>query len=275
MSHRRRRGLLAVLLAVALFAVPLTATSGASKKSEAKQNSAIKKNKRAIKKANAAIKSLRKVAKGLNTRTASIDKRVKTIEAAVPLVTSALTQLKNGLTAAGAGLNSLKTFVTSDEYGFGQVLVAQPAVAAEAGSFIETPNIPDDVQQAQTSQQFTAQHTGTVVVAYGVRSNESDGTGAANPAAVCRVWVSKGTTLDQTAANAGLGGLPFQPVPTKSAMTSTTPANAGFPFGLKTSGADADQTTNFTSTVNVAAGDLYTVGMSCVDTSPNPNDPSA
>jgi hypothetical protein len=58
-------------------------------------------------------------------------------------------------------------------------------------------------------------------------------------------------------------------------MTSTDPANAGFPFGLKTSGADADQTVTFASTVAVAAGDTYTVGLSCVDTTPSSTDPSA
>jgi hypothetical protein len=68
---------------------------------------------------------------------------------------------------------------------------------------------------------------------------------------------------------------PFQPVDNKSALTSTDPANAGFPFGLKTNGADADLTTNFVSSINVTAGDTYTVGMACVDTSPHATDPSA
>ena len=58
-------------------------------------------------------------------------------------------------------------------------------------------------------------------------------------------------------------------------LTSTDPANAGFPFGLKSSGADADQTTTFVSSVAVSTGDTYTVGLSCVDTSADANDPSA
>jgi hypothetical protein len=58
-------------------------------------------------------------------------------------------------------------------------------------------------------------------------------------------------------------------------MTSTAPANAGFPFGLKQSGPDADQTVTYASTVPVAAGDTYTAALSCVDTSPSSTDPSA
>jgi hypothetical protein len=132
------------------------------------------------------------------------------------------------------------------------------------------------VQQAQSEQQFVAQHTGALIVAYGVRSAESDGTGASKPAALCKVTVTnKAGSTQTTAANPNIGGLPFQPVDNKSALTSTDPANAGFPFGLKTNGADADLTTNFVSSINVTAGDTYTVGMACVDTSPDATDPSA
>jgi hypothetical protein len=220
----------------------------------------------------------------LDALTKNIDGRLKTIEAGVPAVFDALTklgdaakQLKDGLTAAGAGLNSLKTLATSQEYGFGQLLTSTGGPpTAEAGSFIETPDIPDTVQQAMTEQQFVAQHNGVLIVLYGVRSNESDGTGASNPAANCKVTVTNAAgTTQTTAANPSFGGLPFQPVPNKSAMTSTDPANAGFPFGLKQNGADADQTVTFASTVTVAAGATYTVGLSCVDTSPSSTDPSA
>jgi hypothetical protein len=212
-----------------------------------------------------------------------IDTRLKTLEAGAPALVSALTQLgtaaqqlKDGLTTVGAGLTQLKTLATSTEYGFGQVLIAQPTIAAEPGSFIETPDIPDTVQQAMTEQQFVAGHTGALVVAYGVRSAESDGTGPSKPAAYCRITVTNASgQTGTTAANANFGGLPFQPVDNKSALTSTDPANAGFPFGLKQSGADADQTTNFVSSVNVTSGQTYTVGMSCVDTSADATDPSA
>jgi hypothetical protein len=256
----------ALLAALALCAVP--ALASAASRTDTSQNKRIARQAKSIKKLAAAGVTL--------------GSRLKTIEDAAPQIIDGLgklkdaaTQLKDGLTAAGEGLTKLKTLATSQEYGIGQLLVAQPGIAAESGSFLQTPDIPDTVQQAQTTQQFIAQHTGNLVVAYGVRSAESDGTGASNPAAVCRVWVQKGTALEQTAANVALGGLPFQPVNTKSAVTSTDPANAGFPFGLKSTGADADVTQNLVTTVAVTAGDVYTAGMSCVDTSPDANDPSA
>ncbi|HEY0632857.1 MAG TPA: hypothetical protein VGC98_12440 [Thermoleophilaceae bacterium] len=216
--------------------------------------------------------------KDLQTLTGQIDTRLKGIEAAAPVILDALTKLKDGLTQVGAGLTSLKTLATSTEYGIGQliVVVGGTTPTPQAGSFVETPDIPDSVQQAQTEQQFVAQHAGNLAVAYGVRSAESDGTGSSNPAAFCKVTVTNEAGATQTtAANPSLGGLPFQPVNNKSALTSTDPANAGFPFGLKSSGADADQTTTFVSTVAVAVGDTYTVGLSCVDTSPDAKDPSA
>jgi X-X-X-Leu-X-X-Gly heptad repeat protein len=212
----------------------------------------------------------------LKGQTGKLDSRLKVIEGAAPQILDALTKLKDGLTQAADGLTKLKTLATSTEYGFGQLIVLTPGPQAEAGSFVETPDIPDAVQQAQTEQQFVAQHSGNLAVSYGVRSAESDGTGSSNPAALCKVTVTnQGGTTQTTAANPSLGGLPFQPVNNKSALTSTDPANAGFPFGLKTNGPDADQTTTFVSTVPVAAGATYTVGLSCVDTSPDPNDPSA
>jgi X-X-X-Leu-X-X-Gly heptad repeat protein len=262
-----RAGIFAALLAaLALCAVP--ALASAASRTDQSQNTRIARHAKSIKKIVGAATAL--------------SARIRTIETAAPQIIDGLgklkdaaTALKDGLTQAADGLTKLKTLATSTEYGFGQLLVSQPAIAAEAGSFLQTPDIPDGVQQAQTQQQFTAQHTGVLIVSYGVRSSESDGTGASNPAALCRVWVSKGTTLEQTAANGALGGLPFQPVNTKSALTSTDPANVGFPFGLKTVGADADVTQNLVTAVAVTAGDLYTAGMSCVDTSPDANDPSA
>lgn len=180
----------------------------------------------------------------------------------------------------GPGLIKLGDFIAAPEYGIGQVIVLEPGPTPnpQEGSFVETPDLPDTVQQAQTTQQFLAQQAGNLAVAYGVRSGENDGTGAANPAAVCKVTVTnEAGATETTAPNGALGGLPFQPVNTKSALTSTTPANAGFPFGLKTnnSAGDADVTTTFVSAVPVAAGDTYTVGLACVDTSPDAADPKA
>jgi hypothetical protein len=263
-----------LLAAFAMCAVPTLAS--ASKKSERRQNRAIKRTATAVSKANKAIKALSDSSKG-------IDGRLKTIEDAAPAIISGLTQLKDaatalktGLEAAGAGLTSLKTLATSQEYGIGQLIVLEPAPNPQEGSFVETPDIPDAVQQAQTEQQFIAQNTGNLAVSYGIRSAESDGTGASDPAGYCKVTVTNAAgTTQTTAANATFGGLPFQPVDNKSALTSTDPLNAGFPFGLKTNGADADQTTTYVSTVPVTAGQTYTVGLSCLDTSPSTTDPSA
>jgi hypothetical protein len=214
-----------------------------------------------------------------------IDDRLKVIEGAAPQIIKGLGDLKDGLTAlktgletAGAGLTSLKTLATSQEYGFGQVITIQspgPPPVSQPEGFVETPDIPDTVQQAQTSQTFEAANAGAIAVLYGVRSNETDGTGASNPAALCKVSVTSGGTTQTTAANPAIGNQRFQPVPDKSAMTSTDAANQTFPFGLKSTGADADKTTTFPTSIVVGAGDEFTVSMSCLDLSPSTTDPSA
>jgi hypothetical protein len=264
-------GFVAIFVALAVCVAP--AVASASAKSEKKQNAAIKKNAKNIKKAAGALTTLAKSVKG-------IDDRLKTIEGAAPTLIENLTKVGAGLTAlkdaTTAGFDKVSTSLKSTEYGIGQLIVLEPAPNPQEGSFVETPDIPDAVQQAQTTQQFVAQNTGNLAVSYGVRSGESDGTGAALPAAFCKVTVTnEGGTTETTAPNAGLGGVPFQPVNDKSTLTSTIPANAGFPFGLKTTAPDDDKVTTFVSAVAVTAGDTYTVGLACVDTSADANDPSA
>ncbi len=288
----RKRRTVAWLLAVAvgMMLVPAMNASAASKH-ETKQNAAIGKATKASAKALRRIAALTTVVTQHTAALSDLDTRVKAIEGGVPQVLKGLNDLKDGLTAAGAGLTSLKTLATSTEYGIGQVTIGgTPA----AGSFVETPNIPDDVQQAQTTVSFNAGASGgTIGLLVGVRSNESDGTGASNPAAHCRVTVvdSNGhtTTSLPTPAGAGIGTAPFYPINNKSTVTSTDPANAGFPFGPKTSGADADSLVNLTDTTsgtpNAAApdgtaatavpGKSYSVSLSCVDLSPSSTDPSA
>jgi hypothetical protein len=225
----------------------------------------------------------------LQTLAGKLDTRVSAIEALGPQIFDALTKLKDGLTAAGAGLNSLKTLTTSTEYGVGQVYFG---ATPQGGSFVVTPNVPDDVQQAQTTQSFNAgASTGVIHVLVAVRSNESDGDGSV-PAAHCRVTVvddlGHTTTSKPTLPAAGIGTAPFYPILTKSAVTSTIPANAGFPFGQKASGADADHVVDLTDTGgsgNAVAPDgtpataspakSYSVSVSCVDLSPSTSDPSA
>jgi uncharacterized phage infection (PIP) family protein YhgE len=288
MKRRTKLAWLVVVAVLGLTLVPAMDASALTKKQRSAEKKQNKKIQRALNGVATVGKNLATLASALDDekgKSSGIDARLKVIEGGVPQVFDALTkladaaaQLKTGLETAGAGLTSLKTLATSQEYGFGQVvvLVGGTTPTPEGGSFIVTPDIPDAVQQAQTQQDFVAQHTGTLIVSYGVRSNETDGTGASNPAALCRVFVrNKADAIEQTAANGALGGLPFQPVNTKSPMTSTDPMNTSFPFGLKTVGPDADVTQNLTTMVAVTAGDPYTVGMSCVDTSPSTTDPSA
>ena len=290
--HRRISLLIAAVAVVCLAIAVPTASAGpktdrAQNKKLRSQSKAIKKNSKSVKKNSTAIRKGNAATKKIDSTTAAAGKAIAALKviadradangnafvAAAPAVLKGLNDLKTGLEAAGAGLVGLRTLATSQEYGFGQVL---SGATPEAGSFVVTPDIPDTVQQAQTTQQFVAQAAGNVTVLYGVRSNESDGTGAADPAAACKVTVTNEAGVTETTApNATLGGVPFQFVPTKSVLTSTVPANAGFPFGLKTAAPDADVTVAFGSAVPIAIGETYTVGLSCVDTSPNANDPSA
>ncbi|HEX8086816.1 MAG TPA: hypothetical protein VF529_21190 [Solirubrobacteraceae bacterium] len=309
----------ATCLVAALVGAP-TAGAASSSGNHAKAQSAVTKKKLARdiasvrRRTNAARRTLRTLGRTIAALQTSLNDvrtkgegtqgQVNGILAAVPQVLDALTQLRDGSLALKAGLETLATkttegfntvtgvltqlgngltdvgdFLGATEYGFGQVIVLQPAPAGQAGSFIVTPDIPDTVQQAMTHQEFIAQHTGTLAVAYGVRSGENDGDGT-TPAAHCRVRVTNGASTGTTAANPGLGGLPFQPVNDKSALTSTAPANAGFPFGLKQDAVgppadEEDHTTTFVSSVNVAAGDRYEVELSCVDLSPDADDPEA
>jgi hypothetical protein len=278
----------AVIAALGLVVAVPTAAVAKTSKTDKSQNKALKTQGKSIKSLGKSTKALGKSTKSATSAIAALkviadrgDKNAKSVLDAAPAIIQGLTDLKNGLTAAGAGLTSLKTLATSQEYGFGQVSVVTaagppPVLATQVGSFVVTPDLPDAVQQAQTTQQFVANDSGTLLVAYGVRSNESDGTGASNPAALCRVTVTNqgGTSASTTGGPLpGLGA--FVPVPLKSALTSTTAGNETFPFGPKVNGADADNLVTFSSSVGVTAGNSYTVGMSCVDTSPDPNDPSA
>jgi hypothetical protein len=275
----------------------------AASKHEKKQNAAIGKAAKAAARAltrtaalTTSVAQHTKSLADLQVLAGGIDTRLKAIEAGVPQVLDGLTKLQQAALDLKQGLLDLKagteggfakvtTVLSSTEYGVGQAIVVvdpggTPTPTPEAGNFVVTPDIPDTVQQAQTSQTFKAQHIGLLLVQYAVRSGETDGTGAANPAALCKVTVTNELGATQsTAPNPAIGNLPFQPVPDKSALTSTIPANAGFPFGLKTTAPDEDKVVTFPTTVPVdntdATNDTYTVGLSCVDTSPSTTDPGA
>jgi hypothetical protein len=216
----------------------------------------------------------------LGTKIDGVDGRLKAIEGAAPQIVKGLGDLRDASLALKAGLEGLKSLATSTEYGVGQVFIGGNP---EGGAFIVTPDIPDAVQQAQSTAQFIAQQSGAITVRVGIRSAESDGTGGDNPAAACRVTiVQEGAAPNARTSlpNPDLGGAPFWQIQNKSPQTSTDPAQAGFPFGLIAT----DQTTDLTSGANstapagspsATAGTPFTVTLSCVDTSPSAADPTA
>jgi hypothetical protein len=300
----------ATCLVAALVAAPTAgaaASSGAPKAQSAQSKKKLARDIRTVsRRTNAARRSIRTLGQtiaalqgavnGVKTAGEGTQGQLNTVLAAVPQVLDALTQLrdgslalKKGLEDAGAAIKTLadattagftrvSTFLGATEYGIAQVSVVTapgppPTIAPQVGAFLTTPNIPDDVQQAQTEQTFRAEDTGAVLISYGVRSGESDGTGATLPAANCRI-----TVTNEAGETESIGGAPpFAPVNTKSALTSTTPQNAGFPFGPKTNNTnnDADVLTNAPTSIIVQDGDSYTVSMACVDITPNKDDPSA
>src|SRR4051794_14638629 len=92
MSHRRTTlGLVVVLAAVALFAVPLTATADASKRSEKRQNTALRRLRRADRRRKKALQKVQKDTKSLTK--AVNDLKTSTAQVANTL-TGALNQVK-------------------------------------------------------------------------------------------------------------------------------------------------------------------------------------
>jgi hypothetical protein len=287
-----RKVLLLGMTMAMLALIPASSAFGYSageKKAEKKQNARIKKLSKDLSAAKNKIREFDKTFSTQGASLTSIDTRLKTIEGAAPALIDGLGKLKTGLETAGAGLTSLKTLATSQEYGVAQVFIGATPLA---GAFLTTPDIPDAVHQAQTMGTFLATGAGAITVRVAVRSAESDGTGSSLPAAHCRVTATgSGGSTTTSKPNTGLGGAPFWAINTKSALTSTDPANAGFPFGPKTSGADADNLVDLTDTsgsgnavapggpgteaASSGPGQAITVQLSCVDTSPSTTDPSA
>jgi hypothetical protein len=253
--------------------------------SDKKQNTRIKKLSKDLTAVKKSLGTLGSDVPGLQSKVDGIDGRLKGIEGAAPQIIQGLTDLKTNLEKAGV---SIKTLATTQEYGIGQVFIgASPA----AGSFVVTSDIPDAVQQASTTQQFIAGASGPISLQVAVRSGENDGTGASLPAAHCRVTiVDDAGGVTTSSPNPDLSNAPFWPIDQKSTLTSKDAANAGFPFGPKTSGPDADVLTNLTAGGNSSAapnppntdagadatlGEAYTVTLSCVDISPSADDLNA
>ena len=222
-----------------------------------KQRAAQRRHAASLKKQNAAVNTLTNSAKSLNgalndlkTIADRADKTAAGITAGVPAIVKGLTDLRTGLFAAGAGLTSLRTLATSTEYGFapGDVIEPGPTPNPQGTRSSQTPDIPDSVQQATGRRSSSSrQNTGTLLVAYGVRSAESDGTGAGDPAAACTITVTNEAACQPTtsAGNAALGG---RAVPVRGHQVHADQHGGRQrrvrPFGLKTVAPDADVTQN-------------------------------
>jgi hypothetical protein len=229
------------------------------------QNKKIKKANRNAKRAHRRIAALKEWNESLNdwnqsqeTTLRSLESTVGTIIAGVPAIVGGLQTIQSvledqvgpGLLALEAGLRSLADFVTADEYGIMQVTTSAPgdpggAQTAVPGCFYQTPNIPDNVQGAYMTGQCLMSGVGAGRIIHfmaGVRSNENDGTPSRGPVAVAGVVAYEqmsaacaGTPCailaggGATGPNAGLGGAPAVPIPSRSQMTNTS--ETSFPFG--------------------------------------------
>jgi hypothetical protein len=284
-----RSRLATVVVAIAALGLLVAAPVALAKpsKTDKSQNKALKTQGKSIKSLGKSTKALGKSTKSAASAIAALkvianrgDKNASTVLAAAPAIIQGLTDLKNGLTQAAAGLTSLQTLATSQEYGIGQVFIAGTAAP---GSFIETPDIPDSAQQAQVTQTFVAGTAGAITLQVGVRGNESDGTGATNPAAFCRVTEVSGANSTTSSATAGpnpVAPAPYYPINLKSPLTSTT--ETGFPFGPISTDNLTDLTVNGTNSANptgtaatAVIGAPYTISLSCIDPSASATDPSA
>ncbi|HWI72369.1 MAG TPA: hypothetical protein VNT55_10470, partial [Baekduia sp.] len=241
---------------LALVAAPTAGAANKISKPEKAQNTAIRK---AQKTATSAGKSAKKAGKdatkGIADAKAAAGKAdaaqggVNGILSQVPAVLDGLTKLAAGLTAAGDGLTKIGGALAAQEYG---VVKVQLGTTDVPGAILTSSDIPDDSNAATL--------TGTVIVPVpasaaavpvrllaGVRSGESDGTGATNPVASAgivsmsvtdvsggAVAVGGGNTVPAGApitskANTDAGGAPVWPIPLKAPRVDTTPNPFSFP----------------------------------------------
>jgi X-X-X-Leu-X-X-Gly heptad repeat protein len=274
MSHAARRPLTAAVVAtcsLALIGAPAAGAKSKVSRTDRTQSAAIKKQGTAIKKvtrtANSANRTARSAdrsaAAGLAAAAAASRKAdgaqggVNAVLAGVPQITDGLRQLATGLQQAATGLTQLKDGLTTvgnalaaQEYGAVYVQIAGQDVP---GTLLNSADIPDDSNAAIV--------TGTVLVPVpaaistatpvkllaGVRSGESDGTGADNPVASAGivsmsvadtsgggVTVGGGNTglagaPITSAPNTPLGGAPVYNIPLKAPRVDATPNPFAFP----------------------------------------------
>jgi hypothetical protein len=258
----RRRLVTAAITAssIALVATPAAdaATSKISKPERA-QNTAIKKAAKNATSAGKSAKSAAKTAaKAVADAKAAAGKAdtaqggVNGIVAQVPSVLEGLTKLAAGLQAAADGLTKLGANAAAQEYG---VVKVQLDTTDVDGAILTSSDIPDDSNAAVV--------TGTMIIPVpagatnvpirllaGVRSGESDGTGATDPvasagivamnvasAAPAGISFSGGNagllTTNQapltSAPNAAASNAPVYPIPNKAPRVDATPNPFSFP----------------------------------------------
>jgi hypothetical protein len=267
MSQVLRRRLVTAAITASSIALVATPAADAAKvsKTDKAQNSAIKKQGTAIKKvtktASSASKSAKAAGKSAAQGIADAKAAAGKADAAagtangilggIPAVLDGLTKLATGLQQAADGLTKLGANAAAQEYG---VVKVQLGTADVGGAILTSSDIPDDSNAAVV--------TGTMIVGVpantpsvpirllaGVRSGESDGTGADNPVAsagIVAMSVASPAGLTVTGGNPGLpstvpitsapiggdGTPPVYPIPNKAPRVDATPNPFSFPTDL-------------------------------------------
>ncbi|MDX6730510.1 MAG: hypothetical protein QOC54_458, partial [Baekduia sp.] len=250
MSQVLRRRLVAAAVTAGSIALVATPAADAKiSKPERAQNTAIKKASKNATSAGKSAKAAAKVAaKGVADAKAA-QGGVNGIVAQVPSVLDGLTKLAAGLQQAADGLTKLGANAAAQEYGVVKVQLGSTDVP---GAILTSSDIPDDSNAAVV--------TGTMIVPVpdgatnvpirllaGVRSGESDGTGATDPVASAGIVsmsvasfaggavVAGGnaplpSSVGITSApNAAASDAPVYPIPNKAPRVDTTPNPFSFP----------------------------------------------
>jgi hypothetical protein len=260
---------LATLVAVLALSLAATPALAVSKRDKA-QNKALKTLTKRTKATDKKLKTLGTNLGKLTSDVANAKSGLAAIQAAIPTVVSSLTtlgdaakQLKTGLETAGAGLTQLsgafQGYVKAAEYGVVQLYFDPEGDGFEPndalpGQLLTSADVPDDANQSTVSgklffsipDQTTAK---PIALKGGMRSQEKDGTGAANPVGEAGLMamtvsvigapgtVSAGggnpgapTTLPLTTKpNAAFGGAPIVAIPNKAPRSDATPNPFAFP----------------------------------------------
>src|SRR4051812_27006473 len=281
MSHAVRRQLITAAVAASSIALVAAPTAGAKPtKVDRAQNTAIKKvGKRADSARKTAKKAAQDAAKGIADAKAAAGKAdgaqsgVNTILGGVPAITDGLKKLADGLTQAADGLTKVGNALAAQEYGVVKVQIAGQDVP---GAILTSADIPDDSNAAVVSGTVLAVAPGgtgnqplPIRLLAGVRSGESDGTGADNPVAsagivsmsVANVTGSPAVTITggtannpaipiTSDANAAAGGAPVYPIPLKAPRVDATPNPFSFP---------TDKAIDLTAQPLASGGQAFTV----------------